>query len=268
MSHALHVLRALPDVFRVSFAEAVAYRAELLIWILTATLPLIMLALWSSVASEGPVAGLDQDDLARYYAATLIVRQLNSVWLIWTFSFEVRTGALSSRLLRPMHPFWQDAAQALAAVPLRILVLIPLVGGLILWRPSLLAAPDPGALLLAVPAIVLAWLLAFAVQVCFALLAFWIDKASGLWMVWFAVFAFLSGYVAPLDLFPAWSRPLLDLLPFPAMHALPTELLASMTTPAEALPHFLVGGVWLLVFTGIAAWLWRAGLKRYGAFGG
>lgn len=268
MSRALHVLRAAPDLFRVAMAQTVAYRAEMLIWILTATLPLIMLALWSSVASEGPVAGLDQDDLARYYAATLIVRQLTGMWLVWGFAWQVRSGKLSGRLLRPFHPLLHDATFFLAAVPVRMLVLIPLVGGLVLWRPSLLEAPDPWALLLALPAMILAWLLTFAVQACFAMLAFWIDKSEGMYMVFFAVFAFLSGYVAPLALFPAWARPVLELLPFPAMHALPTELLAGMRTPAESLPAFLVGLGWLTLLGLLATGLWRAGLKRYGAFGG
>ena len=264
----LHVLRALPDMFRVSVAETVAYRAEFVIWMLSATLPLIMLALWSSVASEGSVAGLTQDDVARYYAVTMVVRQFTSMWLVWSFGYEVRTGALSSRLLKPMNPLWRSAVEFLTAIPLRGAVLLPVLAAVVWWRPSLLAWPEPGALLLAVPALVLAWLLHFVVQVCFALLSFWIDRSEGLFMVYFAAFAFLSGYVAPLALFPAWSRPLLDALPFPAMHAVPTELMAGMRTPADALPELLVGTAWLLGLTGLALWLWRAGLRRYGAFGG
>lgn len=268
MSAVLHLVRALPDLFRVSLAQVVAYRAEFVIWMLTAMLPLIMLALWSSVASEGAVAGLGQDELARYYVATMLVRQLTGLWLVWSFSFEVRTGALSGRLLKPMNPLWHEASYALSAIPLRLVVLIPLIGAVIAWRPSLVALPEPSALLLAVPALLLAWMLHFAVQCCFALLAFWIDKASGLWMVFFAIFAFLSGYVAPLALFPAWSRPVLEALPFAAMHALPAELLSGLRTPAQALPTFAVGLAWLVVLGALATVLWRRGLRRYGAFGG
>jgi ABC-2 type transport system permease protein len=260
--------RALPDLFRVAVAEMVAYRAEMVIWILTATLPLIMLALWSSVASEGPVAGMSQDDLARYFAATLVVRQMTSMWLVWEFAFQVRTGALSARLMRPLHPFWQDATMMLAALPVRLAILLPLVALVIAWRPGLLAAPDPAALALFLPALALAWALNFAAQVCFALLAFWIDKADGLWMVFFATFAFLSGYVAPHALFPDWARPVLRALPFRAMHGLPTELAAGMTDPASAALDLAIGCAWLAAFVAVGAALWRAGLRRYGAFGG
>ena len=48
-------LRALPTLVRVGFAEAVAYRAEMLVWLLSTTMPLVMLALMTAVAREGPV---------------------------------------------------------------------------------------------------------------------------------------------------------------------------------------------------------------------
>ena len=42
-----------PTLLRVGFAEAVAYRAEILVWMLTTTMPLIRLALWTAVAARG-----------------------------------------------------------------------------------------------------------------------------------------------------------------------------------------------------------------------
>ena len=48
MSH-LRGFRAVPALMRIGFAEAVAYRAEFVIWMLSTTLPLVNLALWSAV---------------------------------------------------------------------------------------------------------------------------------------------------------------------------------------------------------------------------
>src|SRR5690606_31590123 len=55
-------LRAMPTLMRVGFAEAMAYRAELLVWVLTTTMPLVMLPLWMAVAETGPVRGFTGDD--------------------------------------------------------------------------------------------------------------------------------------------------------------------------------------------------------------
>jgi ABC-2 type transport system permease protein len=40
------IFRLYPQLLRTGFAEAVAYRAEFVVWMMTTTLPLVMLALW------------------------------------------------------------------------------------------------------------------------------------------------------------------------------------------------------------------------------
>ena len=52
---ARHVLRAYPALLRVGFADILAYRAELVVWLLTINMPLVMMALWTAVAASGPV---------------------------------------------------------------------------------------------------------------------------------------------------------------------------------------------------------------------
>ena len=77
-------LRAIPTLFRIGFAETVAYRGEFLIWILTTTMPLVMLALWTSVAAEAPFRGFTSEAFVAYYLATLIVRNLVGTWVALT----------------------------------------------------------------------------------------------------------------------------------------------------------------------------------------
>ena len=91
--------RALPTLLRVGFAEALAYRAEMLVWILSTTMPLVMLALWHAVAREAPVGRFDQGDLVAYFLAMFVVRQLTGSWSVWVFNMEVREGTLAIGLL-------------------------------------------------------------------------------------------------------------------------------------------------------------------------
>ena len=92
--------RALPTMFRVGFAEAVAYRAEFFVWILTTTMPLIMLALWSAVAHEAPIGRFREGDFVAYFLATFIVRQLTSGLMerFWTIK---RTPSASAQRNSP-----------------------------------------------------------------------------------------------------------------------------------------------------------------------
>ena len=91
MSSGGRTLRAIPTLLRIGVAETVAYRAEFLVWILTTTLPLVMLALWTSVANEAPFRSFSAEDFVAYYLAALIVRNLTSTWVAWQVSEEVRT---------------------------------------------------------------------------------------------------------------------------------------------------------------------------------
>lgn len=262
-----HLLRAIPDLARVAFAGVVAYRAEMTIWILSATMPLIMLALWHAVAEGGQVAGFGQVEIARYFAATLMVRQLTSVWLVWELNFEIRTGKLSPRLLKPMHPLVQSAVEMITAVPVRLLVLTPLVLALVAWRPELVALPSIGGFALFLVSLALAWTLNFLVQAVFATLSFWLDKTDALFGVWFAFYTLLSGYVAPHAFFPEWSETLLRVLPFRGMLALPVELLGGFLTPAEAAVDLAIQLGWVVFFFVALRLLWRRGIVRYGAYG-
>ncbi len=261
------LVRALPDLVRVSAAEVTAWRAELILWVLTATLPLVQLALWNTVAADGPVAGLDQADMARYFGGTLLVRQLTANWVTWSLSYEIRSGALSPRLLKPVHPLWQYATQMVLAMPIRMGVLSPILLGVVLWRPELVVWPGAAAFALFLVSVGLAWLLQFLIQALVGILAFWVDKTDALFAAWFSVWLVFSGYAAPMAVFPDWMRAVGTWLPFRATLATPVELLSGGLAPGDAARDLGLQLAWvglLLLGVGLA---WRRGLARYGAFG-
>ena len=108
-------LRALPTMLRVGLAEAIAYRAEMLVWVLSTTMPFVMWVMWSAVAQVAPVIGQSgkaygAGTFSAYFLCTFIVRQLVSSWASWEMNWEVRQGTLAMRLLRPLHPVLAYAA--------------------------------------------------------------------------------------------------------------------------------------------------------------
>jgi ABC-2 type transport system permease protein len=85
------------------------------------------------------------------------------------------------------------------------------------------------------------------------------------WLVFFFV---LSGYIIPIDLFPPTLRVLVEWLPFRFQIGFPVEVMTGMHDRGAALA--LLGGQWLWVGVGAAgtALMWRAGLRRFAAYGG
>jgi ABC-2 type transport system permease protein len=260
-------LRAYPTLLRVGFAGAVAYRAEMLVWMLTMTMPLVSLALWSAVARTSPVGRFGQREFTTYFLATIVVRQLTGSWVVWELIQEIKNGTLASRLLKPIHPFVSYSAENLAAIPLRALFALPLAaiglasGGTHLPHGAL----SIGALVLS---LVGAWLITFFVMAIIGMMSFFIESSTSIFEVWLACFMLLSGYLLPLELFPDWARTLTYLLPFRYMLGFPVEILIGAAEPAEVARGLAVQWAYALSCIAAALALWRVGVRRFGAFGG
>jgi ABC-2 type transport system permease protein len=260
-----HLLRAAPTLLRVGFAEMVAYRAEMVIWILTATLPLVMLALWSAAAEEGPLMGFGQAEFARYFTVNLVLRQLTGAWVVWELNYQVRDGSLSPMLLRPLNPLLWNLATTLAAIPFRLVVLAPIVGLLLWWRPDIAFVPSGAQALAFALSLPMAFLLSWLVQCAFGCLAFWFEQSMGMFQVYNVVWGFLGGYLVPVALLPAGLLGLATWSPFRASFGTALDLLLGLSTdPARDL---LVQAGWVGAAAALVWWLWRRGVRRYGAVG-
>ena len=254
--------------WRLGIAEAVAYRASMLVWILTTTFPLVSLALWSGIAaSGGPIGGFGEADLVAYFVAAFLVRQLTASWVVWDLERAIRLGNLSVLLMRPVHPLFHHVMLNLAALPVRLALALPLAIAVLIGAGGLEVTAQGGALALLPLALVGAWLLNFAVQAAVGCLAFWTDRSSSIYEIWAGLFMVLSGYAVPTSLFPPWLAEVARALPFHAILGFPTELLTGRLSAGEALSFLGIQWLWAAAAGLGAALLWRRGVRVYGAFG-
>jgi ABC-2 type transport system permease protein len=127
------------------------------------------------------------------------------------------------------------------------------------WFPSI------GNLCLFILTAIMAFALRFIIQYTFAMFAFWTEKAAALENLWLLCFLFLSGLIAPLDVFPENIRNIVMLTPFPYMINFPASILVGL--PVNLTRGFLSIIGWFFVFLGANRFLWRKGLKRYSGMG-
>ncbi len=261
----MSALRAYPTLLRVGFAGALAYRAELIIWMLTTTMPLVSLALWSSVSRNAPLGRFGPKEFVGYFLAALIVRQITGSWLVWELNYEIKQGTLSQKLLKPIHPLWVYSASNLAAVPLRAVLCIPVVLVAIHYAQW---TTNPSLLAIFVLSLVGAWCINFFAMALVGSLAFFMESSTGVFELWLITFMLLSGYVVPLELFPSWAREIAQVLPFRYTLGFPVEVMTGMLDVPAALSQ--LAKQWAqaatMAIAGILAF--RAGTRRFGAFGG
>jgi len=158
----------------------------------------------------------------------------------------IREGILARRLLRPLHPFWVDLMDNLAYKAFIMVVLIPTVIVLmIFFRPNFqTTAVDVLAFL---PALVLAFILRFCLEWGLAMSAFWTTRTNAINQVYFVVFLFFSGRLAPLELLPGPIQLLASLLPFRWMLSFPLEVLLGGLTAQEIALGYAVQLGWAAV---------------------
>jgi ABC-2 type transport system permease protein len=261
-------VRALPTVMRVGFAEAVAYRAEMLVWVLSTTMPLIMLALWSAVAAEAPVGRFDQRDFLAYFLATFIVRQLTGAWVAWQMSFEVRTGTMAMRLLRPLHPMVSYATENLAALPLRLVVAGPVAILALVLVGTKTLPHRPAIWAVWVAAVLGGWLITFLANAIIGCLALWTGSSIKVMDVWLVAFMVFSGYLIPVELFPGALRSVMGWLPFRYQIGFPVEVMTGAYDLPRALTMLARQWAFVVGLFGVATIVWKRGLRRFAAYGG
>jgi ABC-2 type transport system permease protein len=101
-----------------------------------------------------------------------------------------------------------------------------------------------------------------------ALAVFWTTRITAINQLYYVVFLFFSGRLAPLALFPPAIVALAWLLPFRWTLSYPVNLFLGQLTPREALLGMGAQIAWILAAALLARIVWRAGVRRYGAVGG
>ncbi len=251
-------------LFLTYYAHMLEYRAEIFLWALSNSLPLILMGIWIKAGESGQF-NLGSLDFARYFFSIFIVRQFTAIWVIWDFEKEVIQGKLSFYLLQPIDPVWHHVARHLTEKITRIPIVLAFIGLFFLLYPQAFWQPSLIQILLFIIAVAMAFMLRFLIQYTFSMLAFWMERASAIEELWFLFYGFLSGLIAPLEVFPPGFREIVELTPFPYMMHFPAALLVGLDVNLVRSSLIMLG--WMIVFFIINRWLWKKGLKQYSGMG-
>ena len=260
----MSLLRRLRTFVSVYYAYMLEYRAEIVLWMLAGILPFILMAVWMTAASQHDY-GISPVEFARYYLAVFVTHQLIAVWVIWEFEEDVLYGHLSHYLLQPMDPIWRYVSTHLAERLSRLPFLAALILLFFLLYPKAFWIPSLTDVLLFLFVVHLAFATRFLIQYSLAMLAFYVERVVAFEDLHFLVFLFLSGYVAPLKLFPEAVREFVLWTPFPYMINFPVNIL--LGKEVDLARGVGVMAMWFVAALVINRLLWRLGLKRYSAMG-
>jgi len=260
-------------VIGIGIQNNLTYRVNYLTRTLFSFIPLFaMLSLWRTIYAgrETAIAGYTLAQMISYYLLVAVVDVLTAVNEDdWQIAADIREGNISQYLLKPMDYVWfrlslffsgRIAFMAVAVVPLAIFIAC-------FGRYFVLPISGTAFIAFCV-SLVLTALLQFFISYAMAMLAFWVLEVSTFIFILFAFEYIASGHMFPLDILPPALKHVLFFTPFPYQLYFPVGIYMGKIVGAGLLRGMLVQAGWVLVAYGFARFMWRRGVRHYGAFGG
>lgn len=183
----------------------------------------------------------------------------------------IRSGNVAYELCRPLNLYnhWYARAIALRVAP-TLLRAIPvfLVTLFVLPPPYALSMPTVGGFLAWILATLGALLLGCAITNLMNISMLWTISGEGIIRLVPAVVIVLSGMLVPLPLFPDWSQPLLELLPFAGLVDTPARFFTGQLAWPRIWGFMARQLIWTAILIAWGRWLLARGLKRVVVQGG
>ena len=260
--------RSYVALLRLYWSEMLQYRAAVFLWTLWSLAgPIIHLSVWSAIVeAEGALGQYDRGGIAAYFLVQSVVYHFTSAWQAYEFSYLIRSGTLSTRLLRPFDPSHYLVVNNVAFKGVNLVWLIPIWAAMYLYyRPALDFSWQRVvhfSLALAGAAV-----LQFMWAQMWAMLAFWTVRVAGYYEFAEAIGYFIGGGLAPVGLLPEALRVLSPWLHFYRVFGFPIEVAIGVVPPGEVWPGLLKTALWAAAYFILYRFLWRRGLARYSAVG-
>lgn len=263
------MLNIYKQFWHVNWASQWQYRANLVMylayWIVS---PITYLAVWTTIAgTQGSVSGLTAGDFAAYYLTLLPVDILTSSITIHYLTYKIADGTISNDLLQPVHPVLTNIiVNNIAFKVLQILVFVPIwIVLVLLFRPELTYTWQ--SVLLALPAIILGFLIRFLLESTISLIAFWTTRVWAIYNLDMAISSLLNGAFVPLALLPGWAQLLAQVLPYQLTISFPVLVLLNQMPAETILLNYGLQIFWLIALYLLFNFVWTRALKQYSAVG-
>jgi ABC-2 type transport system permease protein len=179
----------------------------------------------------------------------------------------IKTGTVAYELARPLDLYALWYARALGGQGARwLLRCIPIM--LLSWVLGMLAPVSILAAVLFAISILLALLLGAALMTLMTVSMMWTISGEGVSRLGPPVIFFFSGILIPLPLLPAWTQPIMNVLPFRGLIDVPFRIYLGNLTSSAAVVAMAQQILWIGILVLIGRWLLSHGTKRLVVQGG
>lgn len=241
------------------------YRTDVLLWTAAeAVTPLITLAIWYRISQQTSSALTSQETIT-YFLGVVFLTIVTGAWGGFFLANDILTGKIVQYLIRPLSIFWHHIEQNILEKILKLFIPLPVVILCLYFFPEWFSPKIfiPSHILLFIPSVLLAIVLAFVLDIALGTLAFWLENANQIRGYRYMLETVMSGKLIPYTALPAAVFTAFSWFPFRYIISAPLEILLGQAEGSQAWKLLGYQSAWLLALLLILIILWKKGLKRY-----
>jgi ABC-2 type transport system permease protein len=255
-------------IFQTTLVNSLAYPGELIgRSLMIIPFMWIFFQLWKvtfDAAGTNIINGLTLRDTLWYLMMAETI-ELGRPQLARTISENIKDGSIAYLLNKPYDFMLYQLSNAMGETIFRAFF-NALFGGAIVW--FLVGAPaHPEGFLIALPAILGAWVLHFCVNAMIGLLAFSLEDVSAFTWIYQKLAFIFGGLLVPLDFYPQWLQVISKAMPFASTVYGPSRLFVTPTLELFV-KVMLLQMLWIIILGFCLTIMYRRGLTQLTVNGG
>lgn len=259
-------LKKLSVFLRADWQSTLEYRGMMAIWMFQLLFqPLVILMVWINISQGNPTINLQE--ITNYYVLMPIITMLTGAWSGVFLAEKIKSGRLNLLLIKPVTHLLFEASNNLAEKIVKFTILVPGVIILIFVFPFSINPSIINVVSLIV-ATILALVLNFTLELIMGYVGFWFEDISGILNLKDIGEYTFGGLLVPVFLFPETIRQIAYLLPFRYTRAFAIEIISGALSTNQIIEGLTIQFAWVALACLTAQFLWKQGVRKYGAFGG
>ncbi|MBV8246444.1 MAG: ABC-2 family transporter protein [Candidatus Eremiobacteraeota bacterium] len=251
-----------------AFAREATYRMEVFTEVGSLVVRVYLLrSLWTALyAQNAAPQSMPYHSMITYATVALLMSLILEVDGTRAIRERIREGTIATDLMKPISLPLYFFSDGLGQTLLHAVLVVPsLLFALLLVH---IDVPSPSVFAAFALAFLLGYVVNFFLNFLMNAVAFWTLETFAIQLVVRWVSDLLSGQIVPLTFFPGWLGRTLFALPFAAIYSTPLLIYVGVIPPAQYGRYLLVQVLWLVLFGGLAALVWRAAQRRVVVQGG
>lgn len=269
MKAVLSAMRTYVEFAKKAIQNNIVYRVNSYAGIInTIVMIFVNIAIWRAIyEEEATLEGLQFRLVITYIVLSFLMQSI-FVMDEYLIQYKVRSGSISTDMLRPISFLGYVFSHNIGVMLFRIIIQLTPALLVAIFFVKILPPFSPLIALYFAISVLLGYLVLYSINLVVWLTSFWYFEIFSFITIKDAAVMILSGALLPIWFMPNWLYNLVQITPFGSIYSVPISIYLGQLPETEIYTKILLQIIWIIVFQVIGRLLWHCAQKRIVVQGG